>query len=30
MGAQAIELTAPPLTRTNWIINEKEDLTWFI
>jgi hypothetical protein len=30
MGAQAIELTAPPLTRSNWIINEREDLTWFI
>jgi hypothetical protein len=30
MGAQTIELAAPPLTRTNWIISGKEDLTWFI
>ncbi|MGO4879923.1 MAG: hypothetical protein ACLP59_03770 [Bryobacteraceae bacterium] len=30
MGTQTIELAATPLTRSNWIISEREDLTWFI
>jgi hypothetical protein len=30
MGAQTIELTASSLTYSNWIISEREDLTWFI
>ncbi|HVN06149.1 MAG TPA: hypothetical protein VMT86_17125 [Bryobacteraceae bacterium] len=30
MGAQAVELEAPRAVRANWIISEKQDLTWFI
>lgn len=30
MGTQTIELTASSLTHSNWIISEREDLTWFI
>jgi len=31
MGTQTIELAAAPLTtHSNWIISEREDLTWFI
>src|SRR5580658_6738563 len=30
VGAQAVELSTSRLLRTNWIISEKQDLTWFI
>ncbi len=30
MGAQAVEIGASRLLHTNWIISEKQDLTWFI
>ncbi|MGA2739821.1 MAG: hypothetical protein ABSG65_20560 [Bryobacteraceae bacterium] len=30
MGAQAVELSTSRLLQTNWIISEKQDLTWFI
>lgn len=30
MGTQTIELSAPAVVHSNWIISEREDLTWFI